>query len=261
MRLPITSLRYTIAALAGMLIAGPRLNTITRSVQAGKTVYIKRRRWYAATLIAAATHSRARFRTLPVHEWHVWEPGVYRQYYGEAVAIIADGALVVPARPGRTLAEIIAGGSGTPLALAGVAAALHALAALHHQTITLPDGQARPFSHGDATVNNVTYEPASNAAFWFDFETAHDQHCPHAWRCADDLRAALFSATAVLGSSQIDALASIVQIAYPEPCVLAQLRTIISQLIAHPDPWHLAQAPLSYEHHQALSNALLRVLA
>lgn len=251
-------LKHWICATTGAVIAGPPLNSLMRCQSADGLYYLKRRYWYAAVLIASATHSRARFRILQVAEWHVWERAVYRQVYNEDVRITVDGALVLPARPGRTLRDVLA--TDRSAGLAGVAAALRALEALHQQLIMLPGQPPRPFSHADATVANVTYQPGEGQAWWFDFETAHHRHFVHSWCCADDLRALLFSAVAVLGADSVAPLAQLVATVYTRSDVRYELRAIARSLLCQPDPWHLAQARLSYNLDRAMALALLHEL-
>jgi hypothetical protein len=138
------------------------------------------------------------------------------------------------------------------MALAAMAAAIRALAHLHRQSIALPNGTTRRFSHADATISNVTYEISSDTAYWFDFETAHDPARPHLWCCADDLRALLCSAVARLGAVHITALVNLIRSEYPDLQVQHMLREILLECLQRPDSWHLAQTHMPYHLQQAL---------
>lgn len=242
---------YLLARLIGQLVVALPLNRVARVERDGRAFYRKRRRWYAPLLIAASAcgTSPPRFMVLRADEWRAQEAALHRLLYGALVRFCPTGELELPACPGVTLAALLASARHTRgerrRALAAAIAALHSLHRLHVG--------GRPFSHGDATVENVTYDPATGRAHWFDFETAHDPRRPHAWRCADDLRALLFSAAAHLDATT---LAETLAAHYPDGPALAELRGLASHLAHWPDPLHLAQARIGYAAHQALCAAL-----
>jgi hypothetical protein len=245
-------LRYAVAAFCGRLIANPRLNMVSAYHTPTATIYRKRRYWYAAALIGIARLQPARFRVLGTAAWQVWEPAVYQQLYQQTVTVTNDGALLVPAMPGQTVAAMLAQPIDPEHALAAVAAAIRALAQLHQYSIVLSDGRCARLSHGDATIANVTYDAASDTAFWFDFETVHNPAWPHPWCCADDLRALLCSAIARLGSEHIVAVTKLIGREYPDRQIQQLLREVLLQLRQQPDAWHLAQTQLPYQLHQEL---------
>jgi len=106
-------------------------------------------------------------------------------------------------------------------------------------------GTERPFSHADAIVHNVLYDPACDMAYWFDFETHHCSGWPTALRQADDLRALADSAAASLPEHLLIPAARL---------MAASLRPDIQQALAHllhvqrqrPNPFNLAQSGLSW---------------
>lgn len=252
---------YAIACAAAALVNRLPLNHVTRVATGARPVYRKHRRWYAPYLIGGARLGGGRFITLSGTAWHTWERAVYRQVYGETVALDRDGALLIPARPGVPLARLLGATPDGPVAAEACAAALEALAALHQRVIALPDGTMRAFSHGDATVANVTYDPVSGQAWWFDFETAAPARYPHHWRRADDLRAMLYSAAAYIGPARASALARLVAARYAGSPVLDALREMVAHVRRAPDILHLAQARLTYDDAQMLSAALLEIFA
>jgi hypothetical protein len=221
---------YALAALLGALLRAPRLNVVVLRA----TVVHKRRRPWAWLLIGLA---RLRFKTLSVRAWHAQERLVNRAAYGDLPRVCA-GWLVLPRRPGRVLAE--------HLTLRGFAAALRELRRLH----TLP---GLNFSHGDATIWNVTYDPLTDRAWWFDFETAHDRHRPPVWRRADDLRALVCSAAALLTPAELAAIGPLVCAVYEPPIVHAFVAVCVA-IERWPDPAHCAQTRLSYPQWQRLLN-------
>lgn len=252
-------LRYRAAGLGAALIGGLPLNHVALAVVGGRQVYRKRRRWYAPALIACARLCRPRFLVLSGTEWATWERAVYEQLYGELIHSEGD-ALELPARPGQPLAQILSASTGLSRAIGAVAAALLALAELHQRTIILPDGAACRFSHGDATAANVTYLDQPARVWWFDFETAHPASRPHAWRCADDIRALIFSSAALLGEASISELARLPATHYASPPILAALRDCMLDLLHRPDPLHIAQARIGFQLNRALAQAILRQL-
>jgi hypothetical protein len=252
-------LRYHAAEAGAALIRALPLNHVTLVVTGGRQVYRKRRRWYSPALIACARLSRPRFLVLSGAEWATWERAVYKQLYGEQIHG-ADQALDLPARPGQPLAQILLGSTDLPRAVGAVATALRALAEIHERAIVMPDGTTRRFSHGDASAANVTFLDRAARAWWFDFETAHPTHLSHAWRCADDMRALIFSSAAILGEGSIAELARLPAAHYPNPPVLAALHGCVLDLLQRPDPLHIAQTRISYGLNRALAQAILRQL-
>jgi hypothetical protein len=249
--------RYRAAALAGTMVEHLPLNTITRHVDSDHVYYHKRRRWYAPFLIFCARLTGARFTVLSGRQWHDWESAIYQQIYSIKTNSIADGTLILPALPGVQLTTVLATQANSAQSMAGVTAALRALQALHQQEIILPDGDRRLFCHGDATIGNVLFDPASGEARWFDFETAPGPGRSHHWGCADDLRALLFSAATLLGRNSITPLASLIVAEYNEPLVLQELQQIVTALLDRPDSLHLAQTRVPYRLGQAFGEALL----
>src|SRR5688572_3767206 len=108
MGLAADNLRYRAAMAVARAIERLPLNRVTSEVVAGRVIYRKRRRWYAAALIMAARLAGGRFTVLSGEAWYSWERAVYQQIYGEEAVVTADGALAVPARPGTVLAVWLA---------------------------------------------------------------------------------------------------------------------------------------------------------
>jgi hypothetical protein len=258
MELAADNLRYRAAMAVARAIERLPLNRVTSDVVAGRVIYRKRRRWYASALIMAARLAGGRFRVLSGEAWYSWERAVYQQIYGEEVVVTADGALAVPARPGTVLAVWLAGRIDTSAVLTACEAALQALAELHRREIVLPSGEVRPFSHGDATLANVTYDVGNRQAWWFDFETGFAPHRSPSWRQAEDVHALLCSATALLGAARGVLLAQRIVERYHDSPVLSHLQESIVHVQHFPDPLHLAQTRVSPQELQLLANALLK---
>jgi hypothetical protein len=193
-------------ALARCLAAVP-LNQV--AYRRGGLV-LKRRLPYAGLLIALAGPWLPGSRVLARAEWAAYEPAVFWRIYGRPVVHHGAG-LCIPRLPGATLAATLRHPAfSAQQRLEAFAAALQALRRLHTLVIAPPGGAPAPFSHADATVRNVLYDPRDTTARWFDFETIHDPRMPAALRHADDLYTLVCSAAALLPAQLYPALAALV---------------------------------------------------
>jgi len=240
------------------LLAALPLNRVRRLDEGGRTYYLKTRRWYAPGLIwGANTFLGAPFLTLPQHEWLRWEPRLYRLFYNLEVHTVAGRLLRIPALPGMPLAcTLVSSSAGLDDKIAALHAAAGALRDLHRLPVRFPDGGERPWSHGDATVENVLYDPTDGRARWFDFETVHPRHWPALERHADDLRALLCSAAARLPLGDLPWAAGAVAAAYGDAQVTRALSRRLAHLRAHPNLLALGQAGLEPRELAALMAAL-----
>lgn len=253
-------LMHAPARLGAKILAGVKLNRVTRVVEDGRAYYLKRRCWYAPALIAGAGALLApHFSVLPERAWLAWEPGIYRLVYGCDVPLASAGQLRLPELPGAVLAEVLrAANSPLEAKLRALAAAVAALRSLHGLWVRFPGGGAGRFSHADATAHNVIYDPSYGAARWFDFETIHDQRRPQAWRHADDLRALAYSAAACLHEHELAAAARSIVSTYADRSVLLALRGMIGR--SRHDMFRLAQADIGYQKGMLWEQALERAL-
>lgn len=212
----------------------------------GREPWVSKRQHRWTPLLVAVTEAlfRVRFRTLTGPAWFAREGQSYARLYGLSVRAVGS-TLRLPRLPGRVAHAVLQDPTALDAHLDVVRACVHGLYRAHHAG----DGD---FSHGDATVRNFLYEPATHIARLFDFETEHDHRRPVVWRRADDLRALSGSAAACLGPDRYPDLMRVVALTYPDVAVRAECLALWQHLLTRPDPFHLAQTRLDAPGHRAL---------
>jgi hypothetical protein len=232
----------------GTYLARVRLHVIEPRLAPGHPpLFAKRRRWFGSWIIGPGNlYLRwldSKVCVLPDRRWHRWECSVHRRLYGFECTVDSRGWLVLPFWPGTVLANF---GADIRLPhddrLRALATASHALAGLHRIDMPLHDGIHGQFSHGDATLRNVIYDPASSRAHWFDFDTVHDTSEPAFARHADDLRALLYSALETYGDVPVSVILETVNAAYDDRDAWDHLRLRLAGRLLHLSPYHFAQA-------------------
>jgi hypothetical protein len=232
----------------GPKLSRVRLNVIEPRLDPGRPPRIaKRRRRFSSWLIGPGNfylrRLDARVRVLRDRPWHARERAVHRRLFGIECEVDPRGWLLLPFWPGTVL---VAYGADVRLPgddrLRALAVASRTLRDLHQIELPLSDGVRGRFSHGDATLRNVIYDPASFRAHWFDFDTAHDPAEPARSRHADDLRALLYSALETLFDLPVPMILGTVRDAYDDPAVWDHLRSRLARTPLHWSPYHLAQA-------------------
>lgn len=243
--------------IAGLALARFKINRVTRVATSDQVFFLKRRCWYAEPLIILSNRLfQQHWRVLPLKEWLIWEPMLYRHLYGVEVPAVAPNTLRLCGLPGCVLAELLEDNDwSVARKIDAIAAAVSALHWLHSHSV-YNRGTSYRLSHADATVQNVIYDPGDGIGRWFDFETIHNPARAHPWRCADDLRALLYSAAARLPGEALPALADTLD-RYPEREVLDQLRGIVLKLQRKPNLLHAAQTGISIVQQRALEQPLL----
>ena len=175
-------------------------------------------------------------RVLPQRGWEMREREMHQRLRGAPIRVEADGTLVLPCLPGKTLATLLEDPDADEArGMRAIELAVAALAAFHRMG----------FTHGDAMAENVMVDLDGGVAHWFDFETMHDPDLPLAWRRADDLRALL--ATCLLRIARatwVDVLGLVVS-GYADDEVVALLPASFNPGVRRPLPFHLGQAGLS----------------
>ena len=186
-------------------------------------------------------------RVLPQRDWERRETALYRKLYDGVVRVQDHGVLVLPFLPGRTLAELLEDeGVVAPVRNRAVERAVVALRELHRQGIT----------HGDAMAENVMVDLEAGAARWFDFETVHDPGRAMSWRRADDVRALIATTVLRVTSAEITEVINLILDTYADDDVTPFL---VHSFSAHPQrarPFHLGQAPLSFDTYRTIARAL-----
>jgi len=167
-------------------------------------------------------------------------------------------ALWLPELPGCVAGDFLRemADSNYDAALEVFRACLHSLHSLHNHSFTNPIVACPPFSHGDASIWNVLYDRNTNAATWFDFETAHKSHLSDLARQADDVAVFLYSSAAVIPPQFWDGLILTALKLYLEHSLL---QALIAQiwLDMHPPFLRLKQVRMRRSQYQAFTVALL----
>lgn len=243
---------YHRACLAlGRLLRASRYAT-TRVVHDGGAPCVRKRRHVHAPLLIALGEPLMRalgtgVRVLPQRAWEARERLLHDRLHRRAVAVDGDGTLVLPFLAGRTLASLLEDAAVDDATRASaVALAVAALAALHAAGIT----------HGDAMAENVMVDLDAGAAHWFDFETEHDARRPMAWRRADDLRALLATCLLRTAPERLDVTLRRIVDGYANDGVTRLVAASFGAAFGRPLPFHLGQAPLSYESYARIARAL-----
>jgi hypothetical protein len=168
-------------------------NSLVQRYRGGRAVYIKARggigrlAHVAANLFFRVGKIPISFCTDP-HFWQRWEVRCYRTLNGRFTAYpIGKHRVVQEKLPGKNLWEHMQKGTLTPKMIRAAAREFrraHATPSEHFD-----DGL---WSHGDGTMANVIYDPATARARLIDFEILHRRDLPAVKRHADDLLVFLF---------------------------------------------------------------------
>jgi hypothetical protein len=246
-RTPAARAYFGLCLTAGALLRSARYST-TRVVQQDDQYWVrKHRRVYAPLLVwlggALLRLLDTGVRVLPQREWEQRERQIYSSLHGTSIRTAADGVLVLPLLPGRTLAELLADPQiAQPTRRAAIEWATVALAQLH--------GHGR--THGDAMAGNVLVDLEAGIARWFDFETTHDERRPIAWRRADDLRALLTTCLLQTPPHEHAETLALILDRYADEEVTHVLEITFASVWRRSLTFHLAQAPLSFEWFQEI---------
>ena len=226
---------FLLCQALGRLLRSVRYSKVRRGASE-----VRKRRSAFAPLLIAMSDPVVRLldtgvRVLPQKKWHEREREIYARLYDTSPRIDADGTIVLPGLPGRTLAAVL---EQPQLDEASRTKAIElsalALAAFHQ----------RGFTHGDAMAENVLLD--NRAAHWFDFETLHDASRPLVWRHADDVRALLMTCLVRTSPERFARTLHLILDAYANEDVTRVLGTAVTSVWRRALVFHLAQAPLSY---------------
>jgi hypothetical protein len=239
-------------------VSRTRLCAVKFDQRDGRDLVLKRRLRYSFVILYGCNLITRR-RKVPLSflgepEWLLWEPRVYDALYGVNVGVDESSWMAIPTFQGRVMSEILGDRSLTCQdKMKAVSAAIQSLRELHETRL---GADAPPLSHGDATVRNVIYDSESGLARWIDFEQSHDLSVDPQFRCADDLRAFVFSAAACLDADDLPGLVSVVVDSYRDELVLCALRVLVEGPSLWFDLYHLAQSCASISR-QSLFRAIL----
>lgn len=202
----------------------------------------KHRRFYAPLLIWIGDPLlrllNTGVRILPQREWEARERLIYQRLHGTAIRVEANGTLVLPHLAGQTLAALLERPDLPERdRKAAIERAVLALAEFHHLG----------FTHGDAMAENVLVDLQSGAAHWFDFETVHESSRPVVWQRADDVRALVVTCLIRTPPETCGETLQLILNAYADEDVTRALTTSFDAVWRRSLPFHLAQAPMSFQ--------------
>ena len=256
-------LRYSLTLWQGKILAGVELCEIIAIAKNETSFFLKKKRWYAPILIWAGNwhleQQGSWAKVLVGQEWYSWEQEIYARAYGKIVSLDSQGRIQIPAVAGVSLSAFLNSSEYLQSSkFKALIAATQALKYMHKLQVRWSDGIERLFSHGDATAENVIYNPTEDKAYWIDFDTVHLTEAPQIWRQADDLRALIYSAAFYADEVDLAELVGVIIKAYSEPVVLQQMWQIVDFWSDRPNSYHLAQAPMTYQNYRKIEQ-LIRV--
>ncbi|QRO02377.1 phosphotransferase [Archangium violaceum] len=201
-----------------------RVNTVRPESLHGRAVWVKRRRPGMGAVIAPGNLflrlSRSRIRMfVSCARWQDWELASFQLLHPGRLAERRRGAVALEALPGESLDRLLERGELTPAMLEASAVELRRAHAL-----SLP-GSREPWSHGDAHLKNLLYDPAGRCARLIDFETPHEPWLSADERHADDLFVFLLDLAGRVPEGTVGEWAGVFLRAYARVDVLRALLT------------------------------------
>jgi len=239
----------------GRLLRAARYST-ARIVEHDGELQVRKHRVFYAPLLVWLGGPLVRLldtgvRVLPQRDWEERERQLYPRLTGHSIRVDADGTLILPRLPGKTLATLLEDPElDESVRQRAIELAVVALAGFH----------ARGCTHGDAMAENVIVDLEAGVAHWFDFETVHEPRRLTTWRHADDVRALL--ATCLLRTAPenlSDTLTFILDV-YADESVTRVMAASFTSVRRRPLTFHLGQAGLSYQSFREIARLLRRRL-
>jgi hypothetical protein len=165
-----------------------KMKSVEEKFRHGKPVVVKSRN-PGSEQIADSANLFFRLAGVPIRfcskvaEWQQWEVECYRLLNGDAFGAVPVGnnSICVEKVPGRSLWDHMTEGTLTRQMME---AAAREFRRAHQLWSGEFDG---PWSHADATMQNVIYDAKTERARLIDFEIVHEKSLPPAARHADDL--------------------------------------------------------------------------
>lgn len=214
-----------LADVASRLVEAIAINSVWEKKRGDRTVVVKRRNLHSEQL-ADLTNLYFRVANIPIrfwsklHEWRRWEVDCFEMLNGDCFQAHASGRRRVAEKlPGESLWEHLNRGTLTEQMLRSAALEFRRA----HQFWS--DEFRGRWSHGDASITNVIYDPKTNRARFIDFEIYHDKSLPAAARQADDLLVFLLDLVGTVPTRQWLPFATTFLEAYGDREVIAQLRS------------------------------------
>lgn len=202
-----------------------KINSIEEKFRHGKPVIIKTRNG-ASEQIAESANLFFRLAEIPIRfwskmgNWQRWEVDCFQMLNGDHFRAFAvrGNAVCVDKVPGKSLWDHMMAGTLTREMMEAAATEFRRA----HQFWNAEF--AGPWSHADATMQNVMYDEKTGRARLIDFEIVHEKSLTAAARHADDLTVFLLDLVAKGSRRQWLPLAISFLEAYGERDVLAELK-------------------------------------
>src|SRR5438876_10133765 len=188
---------------AATFVDSLKISSTSEKVRRGRQVVVKRRNIYGEQL-ADLANLYFRISGIPIRfwsntkDWKRWEVKCFKMLNGDRFRASKSGAktICVDKLPGESLWQHMNRGTLTRQMLE--AAACEYCRA--HQLWS--DEFAGPWSHGDASMENVIYNEKTGRARLIDFELIHEKSLPAKSRQADDLLVFLLDLIGVVPTRQ-----------------------------------------------------------
>jgi hypothetical protein len=202
-----------------------KINSIEEKFRHGKPVIIKTRNG-ASEQIAESANLFFRLSEIPIRfwsktdDWQRWEVDCFQMLNGDHFRAFAvrENAVCVDKVPGKSLWDHMVAGTLTREMMEAAATEFRRAHQLWNAEF------AGPWSHADATMQNVMYDEKTGRARLIDFEIVHEKSLTAAARHADDLAVFLLDLVAKGAQRQWLPLAISFLEAYGERDVLAELK-------------------------------------
>jgi len=202
-----------------------KINSIEEKFRHGKPVIIKRRNG-ASEQIAESANLFFRLAEIPIRfwskieDWQRWEVDCFQLLNGDHFRAfkVRDNSVCVEKVPGQSLWDHMVESTLSRQMMEAAASEFHRAHRLWSKEFH------GPWSHADATMQNVMYDEKNGRARLIDFEIIHEKSLSAAERHADDLGVFLLDLVAKGPPSQWLPLAISFLQAYGDRNVLAKLK-------------------------------------
>src|SRR5438034_4116185 len=188
---------------AATFVDSLKISSTSEKVRRGRRVVVKRRHIYSEQL-ADLANLYFRMSSIPIRfwsktkNWQRWEMKCFKMLNGDRFRASKSGTktICVDKLPGESLWEHMNRGTLTRQMLE---AAAHEYCRAHQ---LWSDEFAGPWSHGDASMENVIYNEKTGRARLIDFELIHEKSLSAKSRQADDLLVFLLDLIGVVPTRQ-----------------------------------------------------------